>query len=187
MPNLPEWLAELQRPLDNESPGAHVARIVRALDGLSLVSHADKLAELFGVNEPSEARARLASQIRTNCATIMRCVWALAGCTDVLIVEPYQSGLAVAWDLQAARELGALRPASEWESLGPGWGLHYASVGQNNDHVEFCLTSPDGFGNAEHGGGGRAQNAITIERGYVRWSLGRPLVHIIDPDRMVST
>jgi hypothetical protein len=39
---------------------------------------------------------------------------------------------------------------------------------------------------AEHGGGGRPYNAITIERGDIRWSWGRPLRHLIDPERMAT-
>lgn len=186
MIELPDWMQVLHVRADGETTGEHVARIVRALDGISLHSHADHLAELFWANEETEARASLVSSWKTNCGTSMRCVYALAGSDLDLILCPYVVGRAVSWVLQAAMTAKALLPGTHWRSLGPGWGMHYGTPGLNNDHVEFCLSVPDAVGIADHGGGGRPDNAITVGRGSILSSSGRPLLSIIDPARMVQ-
>ena len=179
---LPPWLQALQSRSPDESPGNHIARIVRGVAGCSLDHDADKLAELFLANESSPEQARRVSTFATNCGTSMRCIMALAGCDHPLVTMPYKIGMAVAWVLTAAREKGALVSASRWRDAGPGWGLHYGTPGRNDDHVEWCLSRPDASGVALHGGGGRPRNAITIGGpNDIRWSSGRPLRALIDP------
>lgn len=193
----PDWLQALHVKLDGETTGEHCARIVRALDGVSLVHDRAKLEALFLANE-SQERAALVASMQTNCGTSMRAIMALAGVLpeDHLITDPYAVGMAVSWVLQAASERGALIPGNvnqrsyipcaRWTELGPGWALHYGTPGHNDDHLEWCLAVPNAHGYAVHGGGGRSQNAITVEPSSdIRWSRGRPLQHVIDPAKMI--
>ncbi len=68
--------------------------------------------------------------------------------------------------------------------------LHYrsptpsGSKPKNDDHVEFLLSPIDARGYALHGGGGRAENAITMttDPGLVTYNNGRPLLQFLDPD-----
>jgi hypothetical protein len=155
--------------------------------GCSLDHEPEKLAQLFEVNESDPATARRVSTYATNCGTSMRCIMALAGCDHPLVTRPYTVQMAVAWCLTAAREKGALLPASRWRDAGPGWGAHYATAGRNADHVEWIRAAPDAQGVALHGGGGRARNAITIAGpNDIRWSSGRPLRGVIDPDLLLT-
>ena len=182
MNTLPPWLQALQSRAPGETPGAHIARIVRGVAGCSLDHDADRLAALFLVNESSPEQARRVSTFATNCGTSMRCVMALAGCDHPLVTRPYTVQMAVSWCLTAAREKGALVPPSRWRRAGPGWGAHYGTQGRNDDHVEWILETPDAAGVALHGGGGRTKNAITLAGpNDIRWSSGRPLRHLIDP------
>ena len=179
----PNWMDDLRLRREGESAGQHVARIVRALVGVSLVHDHDKLVDLFRVNERDD-RAAIVASMRTNCGTFMREVWALAGCDESLILCPYVVGMAVSWDLEAARRLGALVQGSEWRQIREGWGLWYQTGDHNDSHMEFSLGAPDEHGVCDHAGGGRPDNAITLTRGDIRWSCGRPLRAIIDPDKM---
>jgi len=184
---LPEWLDELRRRREHEGAGEHLARMVRTVAPCSLVLRRDRLEALFLANEATEAKAKLVATFKTNCGTSMRQFLCLAGCEHELVTKPYQVGMAVAWLVTAARDLGAIVPASEWRKAGPGWGLHYGTKGRNDDHVEWCLAVPDARGYAEHGGGGRAQNAITVQPASdIRWSSGRPLIRMFDPAKMVT-
>lgn len=181
----PGWLDDLRHRRADESAGEHCARIVRGLDGCSLTHEADKLAALFLCNEPA-ARAKLIASMKTNCATTMREILCLAGCDHALIICEYVVGMAMAWVLQAARELDALEPASTWKDLQPGDGMWYGTPGRNDDHVEFCLSAPNRLtGFAEHAGGGRSQNLISVQPASdIRWSAGRPLCGIVKSGKM---
>lgn len=181
----PNWMDDLRLRRDGESAGQHVARIVRGLVGVSLVHDHDRLVDLFRLNELDD-RAEIVASMKTNCGTFMRQIWLLAGCDADLILCPYVVGMAVSWDLEAARRLGALAPAGSWRQIGEGWGLHYGTPGRNDDHVEFALGEPDSAGVCEHAGGGRPENAITLGKGDIRWSCGRPLLHAINPERMAT-
>lgn len=169
---------------ESETAGAHVARIVCACDGISLIKRREDLETLFAANETTQ-RAREVATWKTNCGTFARCVYALAGCDHTRIIEPYVNGRAID-DLQVAgAALGAMLPASEWRSLGPGWGLLYWRTG-NDAHFEFCLAAPDVAGMGYTGGAGRINNAITVGHGSVLHSHGRPLQRIFDPARMCA-
>lgn len=188
----PDWLQDLHVRQPGESAGEHITRIVRGLQGVSLAHERERLEALFLANETAE-RAALVASMRTNCGTSMRAIYVLAGvsagkpdgCDELL--DPYEVGMAVSWVLEAARERGALVAASQWRRAGPGWGLHYGTPGRNDDHLEWVLGTPDPHtGSVEHGGGGRVGNAITIARGDIRWSSGRPLRAMIGPERMAD-
>jgi len=184
----PDWLQDLHVRKPDENAGRHIARIVRGLQGISLTHERERLEALFLANEAPE-RAALVASMKTNCGTSMRAIYALAGCdsADRYLLDPYQVGMAVAWVLEQARINGALVAASQWCRAGPGWGLHYGTPGKNDDHMEWALDTPDPHtGSVEHGGGGRPGNAITIARGDIRWSSGRPLRALIDPELMAD-
>jgi hypothetical protein len=144
----------------------------------------DKLETIFLVNETPE-RAREIATYKTNCATFMRVVYAMAGCRHPLITCPYTMGQAVTWILEVATKRRALHYMQTlkmwWSQIEEGWGLYYEEAKTNNNHLEFALGSPGEDAQCEHGGGGRSFNAITVDRGDIRWSTGKPLVAIIDP------
>lgn len=187
--DLPDWMQTLHLRGDGETTGDHIARIVRALDGVSLHQHADTLAQLFYANEPDESRAALVSTWKTNCASSARAIYALAGvdANALEILAPLQIGQAVAVLRQYAKHRGAVIAGSQWHMLRPGCGMMYWSSG-NDAHFEWCLSEVDGAGHALHGGGGRSDNAITCskEPEDVRMSWGRPLQEIYVPELMVT-
>jgi hypothetical protein len=92
--------------------------------------------------------------------------------------------MAVSWVRQIGINTGALQKYSPSNPPKPGSLLRYCTPGSNNDHVEWLLAPMDANGNADHGGGGRSNNAITEGTGDVRSSWGRPLVEWWDPDLM---
>jgi hypothetical protein len=183
----PGWEDELRHRKSGESAGEQICRMVRFLNGASLVHEQDKLCDLFLCNEPA-SRAKLIAGMKTNCATTMREFLCLAGCDHPLVICEYVVGMAMAWVLQAARELDALEPASAWKLIRPGDGMWYGTPGHNDDHVEWCLETPNqSTGHAVHGGGGRSQNLISVEPASdIRWSRGRPLRGILLADKMCT-
>lgn len=193
MNTLPPWLEALRHRADGESPGEHIARMVRSCAGVSLDHHPEKLAAIFFANERDAATARQVSTSKTNCGTTMRQFMCLGGCDHPLARCAYKVGRAVTWVLTIAREKGALLPPKRWREAGPGWGLHYATpvpAGHkplNDDHVEWLLQAPDSAGVALHGGGGRSRNAITLAGpNSILWSSGRPLRALIHPDLVLA-
>lgn len=196
---LPGWLQALRDGQPGDTPGAKVWRAVKAFEGVALhvPGGLDKLAALAGMDNPP-GDARQYAQETTNCATTMRWILSLVGCPSNFVTQPDKPGVSMGWDLLAAQQYGALIPLKSdlyptggtgqpdaWKKAGVGWGLHYGMPGTNDDHVEWLGSVPDpNTGVATHGGGGRADNAITIETGDIRWSMGRPLLHVIDIDRM---
>lgn len=182
----PKWLDDLRHRLEHESAGDHIVRIVAGVAGCSLETHPERLAALFLCNEPTAEQARIVSTWKTNCGTTMRAILCLAGCDHDLVVRPYEVGTAVSWVLQAARDCQAVLPARGLKNALPGSGLWYGTPTKSDDHVEWLLSEPDERGIADHGGGGRPKNAITLERGDIRWSRGRPLRAILDVGRMCT-
>jgi len=180
----PQWVDALRHRLPGESAGQQVCRVVRALDGISLVHDADRLAELFLCNE-SEARSKLVASWRTNCATTARQVYCLCGCVSEHVIEPYVNGRAFDDVRSAAKDAGAVLPGSQWRKLGPGWGMLYWTTG-NDAHFEFCLGPVDAVGVADHGGGGRSDNAIACGHGSILSNWGRPLQVIFDPELLCT-
>jgi hypothetical protein len=185
--DLPDWLQVLHVRGDGETTGEHLARIVRALDGISLHKHGDMLAQLFYANEPDAARAAQVATWKTNCASSARAIYALAGveADDLEIINPLPNGAAVTLIRSYAARHKAVIPGSQWHMLRAGCGMMYWASG-NDAHFEFCLGDVDGAGVADHGGGGRSDNAIDCKRGDVRMSWNRPLQEIYLPELMVT-
>lgn len=185
---LPDWMIELQSPLPGELPGEHIARTILAFEGCSVINNRTKLNALFLTNETSEQSAAQVALIQTNCGTSARCILALVGCQNKWITQPYQSGMAIVWLMQAGYDCNAIvdcrQDPNAWKQLDTGWMIHYQSPGSNNDHIEWVLTKPDPLtGIADHIGGGRASNKIgPKETGDVRHSLGRPIAQIFRPE-----
>jgi Putative peptidoglycan binding domain len=157
---------------------SHICSLVHSYAGVSLDHDRKALGELVarGVDDPERVVG-----IKTNCATTALGFLALLGVDHRLLREPYRIGMAMAWLVEIGNALGIIH---EWHGdrsvLHPGILMHYCLPESTNDHVEWLLTEPDAMGVAYHGGGGRAQNAITVGYGSVLTNAGRPLIHYWD-------
>jgi len=157
--------------------------------GASLHARRDELTGLVarGVDEPEWANQVVTW--RTNCATSALGFLA-AVCGDVgsarachrLLAERSVNGMSMAWLMQIGYDLHAWIPAEQWTPRA-GDLLHYGTPGRNDDHVEWCLSEPVALV-ADHGGGGRADNAITVEHGPIVSPLGRPLRAYLNLDAL---
>lgn len=174
--------------LPGECPGDKLARIVRHYVGCSLKTRPDELGRLVarGVDDPK----RVVS-IKTNCGMFALGVMAEAGVDDLILDREYYNGAAIGWLRQIGLNRRALRRYSG--PLGPqpkvGSLLRYNTAGTHDDHVEWLLSEIDAGGYADHAGGGRKDNAITLVKagapnhaGMVTWNYGRPLVEFWDPE-----
>jgi hypothetical protein len=181
-----------ENSLPGEAPGDKLARLVRPYVGSSLLTRRYELGLLIarGVDKP-EAVVTIA----TNCAMFALGILAKAGANHDLLDAPYVDQMAMAWVLKIARDLGALvtcKPGAPLPPLKPGTLLHYHTAGKNDDHVEWLLGTPDpATHKADHAGGGRPQNAITLvtagapnNAGLISWNFGRPLESYVDPDKL---
>jgi hypothetical protein len=125
-----------------------------------------------GVDDPQAVVA-----IKTNCATTALGFLRLMGIEHPLLKTKYKIGMAVAWLVELGGDLGILHPYRRDRTvLTPGMLLHYCRPGTNNDHVEWLLGELDDNGAADHGGGGRVDNGITVGHGPVLTNAGRPLI-----------
>ncbi len=160
-----------------ESPGDRLARIVAHYAGCSLGTRQDELAALVG-------RGVCDSSIvawKTNCASFALGVLAAAGCPHPILQKPTLIGHAFSDLVAIGYALGAWRPWASSGSITVGAALWYETTpAAGDDHVEFYL-SPDG---PTHGGGGRADNAITVGKGAVDLSWGRPVHQWLDPEEL---
>ena len=174
--------------LPGESPGDKLARIVRHYVGCSLLVREDELGQLVarGVDDPKRVVG-----IKTNCGMFSLGVMAEAGVDDPILDRKYYDGAAIGWLRQIGLNRKALRKYSGPTGPQPKVGslLRYNTAGLNDDHVEWLLSSVDQHGYAEHAGGGRKDNAITLvnadapkHAGLVTWNYGRPLVEFWDPE-----
>jgi hypothetical protein len=180
-PSLPN-LTDLCLGRAGDTPGVKAWRAITFFVGASLHTHPELLTALAAIDDP-ENPAKWAA-LKTNCATTMRWILALIGCPSRFVTQHDTIGTSLTWDIQAAQELGALLPATPANValLDVGWGLHYGTPGSNNDHMEWC--GPGTGFVRDHAGGGREDNAITLDHSDVRWSVGRPLLHVIDINKM---
>ena len=155
---------------------------VRLYVGCSLLVRRDQLAALvcFPGDDPHQD-----VQIKTNCAMFALGIWRVCGVQHPLLKGKYKSGMAMAWVLQIASDLEALRRTQSGDIPPPGALMHYSTPGKNNDHVEFCLSAPDAQGQIQHAGGGRTNNAISAGVGLIGWNYGRPLQHWVDPSTLL--
>lgn len=160
-----------------------ICRIVRAYEGCSLVTRRGDLAELVEAAGPPGCVAWT-----TNCATFALGVLR-AACGDLrdacavhpLLSDPLVIGDAFTRLVRIGVDLKAWRvPMPNDPPPPPGAFMWYEIDGKNDDHVEIRLTGDGGERGFEHGGGGRAGNAITIGFGDVEHSVGRPLHRWLD-------
>lgn len=167
------------------TPGDKLASVIKKYVGCSLKNRRAELGKLVsrGVDDP-EAVVTIA----TNCATTALGVMAEAGVKHPLLTKKYVNGMAIAWVRQIGMDLKALVKYTGPTGPQPKVGslLRFNTAGTNNDHVEWLL-SPIVNGQADHAGGGRADNAITLEHGNVLSSYNRPLVEFWDPDKLGIT
>lgn len=179
-----------QDSLPGESPGQKLARIVRSYAGCSMSFRADDLGALVarGVDDPN-----VVIHVTTNCGMFALGVMAQAGVNSPILDRKYVTGMAIAWLREIGLKLGALLQYTGPHGPQPKLGalLRYNTAGKNDDHVEWMLSDIDAGGHAEHGGGGRTNNAITVcaadapnNAGLVTWNYGRPLVEFWDPDKL---
>lgn len=161
-------------PAPGESAAARICRIVRSYAGCSLSHDRERLAALVGrgVDDASVVTWR------TNCLTFSLGVLAAAGCPDLVLRKPLRNGREGEVIAAIAEAHGGwLDPQKEGPPV-PGSLIWYEIAGENDDHYEWEL---DG---GEHGGGGRTDNEITIERGPVTLSLGRPIRGWLHPEQL---
>ena len=166
--------------------GERIADTARRYVGCSLNHRVMELATLVAashLDNPYEV-----VELRTNCATFTRGVMDSCGVVHDRLGRPYEVGKAVSDVLAIADRHGA-RDRFRGQPLKRGTILHYVTPGETNDHVECCLleeAGPDVGWNKLHCGGGRKDNAITEQRSDIRWSSGRMLCHVIDPDLLLE-
>ena len=157
-------------------------KLIELYVGDSEKHNARHLGELLarGIDDPDTM-----VRVRTNCGTFVLGVWWAVGVQHPLLMKPYQNGMAIAWVLQIARDLKALRRYPHDMSPVPGAVCHYKTKYLNNDHVEFLLgyLSP---GVTDHAGGGRSNNAIGRAKGPITWNYGRPLIEWVDPVALLA-
>ena len=168
-------------PVLGEGAGQRIDRVVRSFAGCSLSTRRDDLAALVGRGVDDESMVTW----ETNCLVFAIGIIAACG-SDVAELRGH---------IPNGREYVALSPlvsrAGGWvlytgQPVKTGSLMHYRSVpyrvnaaGETvyDDHYEFKLLASD-----EHGGGGRANNEITVEHGDWSHSVGRPLYEVLDPD-----
>lgn len=160
--------------------GKAIASLVRRYLGCSLSNRTDELAQLVsrGVDDP-----KTTVRIKTNCGMFALGIWHKMGVDHPLLNSPYKSGMAIAWLLRIAKDKGALRTLKDGIPT-EGSLMHYGTPGKNNDHVEFLLADPSPTFTAEHGGGGRSDNLIDSGTSDIRTSMGRPMLHWVDPSKL---
>ena len=159
-----------------------IISLVRKYVGCSLHVRKDDLATLVcrGVDDPDQAVL-----IKTNCGMFALGIMKEAGVQHDLLNQPYKSGMAIAWVRTIGKDLNALNKYSSANAPKAGSLLHYFTPGKNDNHVEWLLSDMDDQGCAEHGGGGRTDNAITVGSGDVTVNYGRPLQEWLDPDMLL--
>lgn len=169
--------------LPGESPADKIVRTVNSYIGCSLSNRRDDLGKLVarGVDDPNQVVT-----ITTNCGTSALGILAIVGAQDSILNKKYVNGMAIAWVRQIGINLDALVKYTGKNGPQPKRGdlLHYYDDGKNNNHVEWCLSDLDENGVAEHGGGGRPNNAITKSTSSIYTNYYRPLKEFIDCDKL---
>lgn len=162
--------------------GDTFVELVKKYIGCSIHIRKDDLATLVcrGVDDPDQSVL-----IKTNCGMFALGIMCEAGVQHDLLRQPYKSGMAIAWVRTIGKDLKALNKYSRAIHPKAGSLLHYYTPGKNDNHVEWLLSDMDDQGCAEHGGGGRTDNAITTASGLVTWNYGRPLQEWLDPDMLL--
>lgn len=167
---------------------AAVIHIVTNCSGWSLHDHSDELRKFLsrGVNNP----ATLLDAHVSTCGLFGLAVWHEVHVQHKLVKAPYVTGMAIAWLDTIARDLGAIRHPAKDGPPKPGALMHYYNAGDNDDHVEFCLSDVTELHGtlwlAHHGGGGRADCGIGIGHSDIKWSSGRPLQAWFDLEALID-
>ena len=180
--NFQTWVPGLDI-LTGESNEDRVCRFLRALNGVSLTNRVEVLKAL--VNRTVSPMSLREWEWQTNCAESAIGILAAACCTTdmarvyhPLLMTPGVNGTSISRVFQMARDLGLARSYKHGDPLPRRGSLVAFAAGA---HVEWVLSDPDpATGIADHGGGGRASNALTVGRGDIRSSWGRPLTDIFD-------
>lgn len=165
--------------------GDRIAECAEHFIGCSLLNRRSELAALVATSPHDDPDQTV--RIVTNCAVFARGVMARCGVVHPVLEKRYRIGYAVSDVREIASRHGALE-TFRGQPLKRGTFLRYVSPGKTNDHIELLLEDVDGAPSwvASHCGGGRDENAITRERSDIRWSWGRPLVEIVDPDLLME-
>jgi hypothetical protein len=192
----------LQFPdVSDESARDRLCRLVRFCDGWSLSHNRDNLAALVGrgVDPPSSTSV----EWRTNCATSALGIVAFAcgtveaaNAVHALLAKPSENGKALTWLSQIGDAKGAW-VAYSTKGAQPAAGdlmwywNHPTKVNDKgetvvvyDDHVEWCLCDTAQDFTADHGGGGRSDNAITVGSGDIRFNAGRALRKFLNLDKL---
>lgn len=156
--------------------------LIKKYEGCSIHIRKNELGSLVcrGVDDPAQTVL-----IKTNCGMFSLGIMYEAGVQHDLLKHKYMSGMAIAWLRTIGKDLKALQKYSKTNVPKLGSLLHYYTPRKNDNHVEWLLSDIDDHGRAEHGGGGRTDNAITIGEGNVLWNYGRPLQEWWDPDLLL--
>jgi hypothetical protein len=159
-------------PVLGEDGASRIVRIVRSFEHCSLSERKEDLAALVGrgVDDSSVVFWQ------TNCAEFACGVLFAAGCPAAMLAKPIKNGMAFSTLVEVGDDMGAWRDPIKDGPPVPGAVLWYKLGNENDDHAEFLLALPD-----EHGGGGRANNEITIGHGDFHVSWGRPIHKWLDP------
>lgn len=163
------------------TPADQICEWVDKYVGCSLDHDKAKLAELVArdVDDPNSM-----VQVKTNCGTFALGIWHKVRVADPIVDKKYINGAAIIWLRTIGKHTGSLKKFDGETKPKRGALLRYNTAGLNNDHVEFLLEDPDDKWMAQHGGGGRARNAVTKGVSDIRYSVGRPLVEWWDPDEL---
>lgn len=156
----------------------NIVEIVKSYVGDSLLHNKEDLALLVArqIDDPNQI-----VQVKTNCGIFTLGVWWAAGVQHELLTKKYKNGMAIAWVRQIAIDKKALRKYPQDGNPIAGAALHYYTPGKNDNHIEHLLSTPDTNMIAEHGGGGRTNNAITSSTSDIRTNYYRQLREWVDP------
>jgi hypothetical protein len=182
--------APLFLPQPGEDAGRRFARIVRLYDKCSLHNRRADLASLVCRGTDDESIV----EWKTNCAVFILGVLAAAGCPHPALKQPLKNGMAFSVMIQIGNDYGAWRDPAKDGQPKAVCVLWYERIA-GDDHAEVFLSEPD-----EHGGGGRADNAITVGHSDIHESWGRPVhrwldlgacrlpdAHVEEVDKVIST
>lgn len=155
-----------------------VVELVQFYNGCSLKKRKDELSKLIArdVDNPEQI-----VEVKTNCALFAMAILYTIGFEHPILKQKYKIGMAVANVRQIGFDTKSLLKYNHNVLLKAGDILHYMTPpGTKNDsHIEFCLEDQKLDTFLTHGGAGRPDNAITIVKSDVKWSVGRPLVEVI--------
>lgn len=168
------------------TPGDRIAELARSYVGCSIDHRVMDLA-LLVATAPDDNPYEVVD-LKTNCGTFTRGVLDKAGVVHDILERRYEIGHAVSDVLTIGDRLGA-KDRFRGQPLLRGTILHYATPGENDDHLECCLLEDAGndVGWCKlHCGAGRPRNAVTQERSDIRWSRGRPLRNVLDPGLLLE-